>query len=178
MKRQGRRGSYSDAVWGRLSWPSLAGKIEGAWGKEYSGLWKLEKARNGFSDFPGDPVVKNSPANAGDMGSIPGLGRFHMPEGNEAHGLQLLSPSSWVCELQLLKPLCLEPMLCNKRSHHNEKSMRHNKEWFLLTETRESPLLAMKTQCSQNKHLFRKPPLFGLPFQWLRSALPLQGAWV
>ena len=29
-------------------------------------------------EFPGDPVVKNPPANAGDMGLIPGLGRFHM----------------------------------------------------------------------------------------------------
>ena len=28
-------------------------------------------------DFPGDPVVKNPPANAGDPGSIPGLGRLH-----------------------------------------------------------------------------------------------------
>ena len=26
-------------------------------------------------DFPGDSVVKNPPANAGDMGLIPGLGR-------------------------------------------------------------------------------------------------------
>ena len=25
--------------------------------------------------FPGGSVVKNAPANAGDMGSIPGLGR-------------------------------------------------------------------------------------------------------
>ena len=30
-------------------------------------------------DFPGDPLVKNLPANAGDTGSIPGPGRFHMP---------------------------------------------------------------------------------------------------
>ena len=29
-------------------------------------------------DVPGGPVVKNLPANAGDMGSIPGSGRFHM----------------------------------------------------------------------------------------------------
>ena len=29
-------------------------------------------------DFPGGPVVENLPANAGDMSSIPGLGRFHM----------------------------------------------------------------------------------------------------
>ena len=25
-------------------------------------------------DFPGGPVVKNMPANAGDMNSVPGLG--------------------------------------------------------------------------------------------------------
>ena len=33
-------------------------------------------------DFPGGPVVKNLPASAGDMGSIPGPGRFHMLQGN------------------------------------------------------------------------------------------------
>jgi len=30
-------------------------------------------------DFPGGPVVKNLPVNTRDMGSIPGLGRSHMP---------------------------------------------------------------------------------------------------
>ena len=35
-----------------------------------------------LSDFPGGPVVKNLPANAGETTSIPGLGRFHMPQGN------------------------------------------------------------------------------------------------
>ena len=30
----------------------------------------------------GGPVVKNSLANAGDMGVISGLGRFHMPQAN------------------------------------------------------------------------------------------------
>ena len=29
-------------------------------------------------DFPGGPVVKNSPANSEDTGSIPGPGRSHM----------------------------------------------------------------------------------------------------
>ena len=33
-------------------------------------------------DFPGGPVVRNPPANAGDIGSIPGPGRFHMPSNN------------------------------------------------------------------------------------------------
>ena len=35
-----------------------------------------------LGDFLGDPVVKNPPANAGDMGSILGLERFHIPRGN------------------------------------------------------------------------------------------------
>ena len=33
-------------------------------------------------DFLGGAVVKNPPANAGDMGLRPGLGRSHMPRSN------------------------------------------------------------------------------------------------
>ena len=33
--------------------------------------------KNVVLDFPGGPVVKNLPVNAGDMDSIPGLGKFH-----------------------------------------------------------------------------------------------------
>ena len=33
-------------------------------------------------DFPGGPVVKNLPANAGDMGLIPGPRRSHIPQNN------------------------------------------------------------------------------------------------
>ena len=33
-------------------------------------------------DLPNGPVVKNLPVNAGDTGLSPGLGRFHMPQGN------------------------------------------------------------------------------------------------
>ena len=32
--------------------------------------------------FPGGQVVKNLPANAGDTGSISGLGRFHILQSN------------------------------------------------------------------------------------------------
>ena len=34
--------------------------------------------------FPGGAVVENLPANAGDTGSCPGLGRSHVPRGNRA----------------------------------------------------------------------------------------------
>ena len=40
--------------------------------------------------FPGGAVVESLPANAGDTGSSPGLGRSHMPR------------SKWACEPQLL----------------------------------------------------------------------------
>ena len=36
----------------------------------------------GCRDFPGGEVVKNPPANAGDTGLSPGLGRSHMPRSN------------------------------------------------------------------------------------------------
>ena len=38
--------------------------------------------KNNEGDFPGGTVVKNLPANAGDMGSSPGPGRSHMPQSN------------------------------------------------------------------------------------------------
>ena len=67
---------------------------------------------------------KSPPAKAGDTGSIPGLGRSHMPWGNEAQ-------------------------LLNKRSHPNEKAEHHNKEQPLGAATRESWHAATKTQSSQ-----------------------------
>ena len=45
--------------------------------------------------FPGGAVVKNPPANAGDMGSSPGPGRSHMPRSGRAHEPQLLSLRVW-----------------------------------------------------------------------------------
>ena len=40
----------------------------------------IEKNKN--TGFPGGAVVENLPANAGDTGSSPGLGRSHMPQSN------------------------------------------------------------------------------------------------
>ena len=73
----------------------------------------------------GTSVVKNSPAKAGETGSIPGLGWSHMPLGNKAHVPQLPSPHSRAHDLQLPKPACLERVLY-KRSHSNEKPVHRN----------------------------------------------------
>ena len=72
--------------------------------------------------FPGDSVVKNLPANAGDRGSIPDLARSHMLRTNEAHEPQLLSLCPRAGEPPLLSPpaattedhaLELEKSLCS-----------------------------------------------------------------
>ena len=53
------------------------------------------KVKNVFGGFPGGAVVEGPPANAGDMGSSPGLGRSHMPLSNWAREPQLLSLRVW-----------------------------------------------------------------------------------
>ena len=42
-------------------------------------IQKVKVKKKNLRDFPGGTVVKNPPANAGDMGSSPGPGRSHMP---------------------------------------------------------------------------------------------------
>ena len=79
-----------------------------------------------MQDFPDGPVVKNSPASAGDMGSILGLGRCHVPQSN-------------YCSLH-----ALDPVPCNKRSRSNEKPLHHTREKPLLAPTREKPACSNK----------------------------------
>ena len=90
---------------------------------------ELRTAEGGFL---GGTVVKNPPANAGDTGSSPGAGGSHMPRSDWSRAPQLLSLRSGAYEPQLLslhattaearvpqllKPTCLEPVLCNGRGH-------------------------------------------------------------
>ena len=81
----------------------------------FHGFWKKEglRTQNAVRDFPGGPMVKDPHANAGDTGSIPGPGRFHMLRGDKTHAPHLLSLGA------------LEPMLCYK-SHDNEKPEHRN----------------------------------------------------
>ena len=74
-----------------------------------NGTVTLPSDKSCSSDFPAGPVVKNPRTNAGDLGSIPGLGRPRVPWGNQAHTPQLLSPRT------------LQPVLHNKRSHFSQK---------------------------------------------------------
>ena len=59
--------------------------------------------------------MKDPPVNVGDMGTIPHLGRFHMP--------QATKPKS--CNQGAR---ALEPVLCNKRRRCNENPVHHKEE--------------------------------------------------
>ena len=42
--------------------------------------------------------------------------------------LETTSHNYWACMPQLLKPMHLEPVLHNKRTHHNKKPARHKEQ--------------------------------------------------
>ena len=84
-------------------------------------------------------MLGNLHASAEDLGLLPGLGRFHMPQSNSAG------------ELQLLKPVRPEPVLHSKRSHHYEEPAHHNEEWPPFAATRESLQKSNKESTTKNK---------------------------
>ena len=57
------------------------------------------------------------PVNSGDTALIPGLGRFHVPQGNEACVPQLLSPCSRALEPKLLSPCAATAEACSPRAY-------------------------------------------------------------
>ena len=85
-----------------------------------------------------------------------GLGRSHMPQSNWGPVPQLLCLCPRAREGQLLSPCAAVTEACEprawtlqQRSHHNEKTGHHTKEWPLLPEMREKPAQQWKPN-SQN----------------------------
>ena len=79
--------------------------------------------------FPGDSVVKNLPASAGDTDSISDPGRSHVPRSNSAHALLLLSLGARTTEptcCSCLSPHALRLVICSMRSPCDEKPVHHN----------------------------------------------------
>ena len=65
---------------------------------------------------------------------------------DSTHHMWPMCHNSWAHVLQLLKLVCLEPVLRNKRCHRSENSTCCNKEWSLLATTRANLYTALKTQ--------------------------------
>ena len=100
-------------------------------------LWRLGKHVKSWIelDFPGSPVAKNLPANAGDIGSIPGLERFRMPQATKPVHHSYWSHAPIACTLQQEKPPQWEAHAMQQRVAP-------------LTTIRVSPHAATKTQHS------------------------------
>ena len=80
-------------------------------------------------------MVESLPANAGDTGSSPGLGRSHVTRSSWAREPQLLSLRAW--------------SLCSaRRGRDSERPAHRDEEWSPLATTRESPHTETKTQHS------------------------------
>ena len=89
-----------------------------------------------YWDFPGGPVVGNLPGNEEDMVWANSI-KCHRPANIEHHNYWSL------------------PVLCIKRSHHNEKLEYYNRagQQLLLTAARESPR-SNEDQLAKNKNKF------------------------
>ena len=68
-------------------------------------------------DFPGGAVVKNLPANAGDMGSSPGPGMIPHAREKQTRASQLLSLCSRAREPQILSPCAATTAARTPRTH-------------------------------------------------------------
>ena len=73
-------------------------------------LLVLQKRKKG--GFPGGAVVGSLPADAGDMGSGPGLGGSHMPRSGT-----------------ITEPVRLEPVLRSKRGRGGGRPAHRDEEW-------------------------------------------------
>ena len=101
------------------------------------------------------PSLKNKP---GRSSLVAQWIRIHLPmQGTQVRSLvwkdstccgtsKPVCHNCWGPVLQLLKPTYLEPVLCNKGSHCNEKLTHHKAEQPLLSSTRESRMKATKTE--------------------------------
>ena len=90
-------------------------------------------------DFPGGPVVKNPPANAGDWGLISGLGRLHMSCAPQ-RVVPLLSKSNSPTEqkIQRKDPSCQQTQVSKGRGKTPAWS-RSSFSWLMTSLVRWEP---------------------------------------
>ena len=101
-------------------------------------LWRNENKKQ-REDCSGGPVVRRLPANAGDVGSIPDPGIFHIPQGNKVHAPQLLNPWPRACTPQ------------GEKSSQWEAHAPQPESGPCSSQLEKSPHAATKAQSSQNR---------------------------
>ena len=117
-------------------------------------------------------MVENLPANAGDTGSSPGLGRSHMPRSNWARERQLLSLLVWSLCSATREATTVRgsrtAMKSGPRLPQLEKA---------LSQKRRPNTPKNKSKEKKKKRMFNQQSIIraSLVAQWLRIHLPMQG---
>ena len=138
--------------------------------KNASAQWQCKMP---VPDFPGGTVDKNPPANAGDLGLIPGARRFYVLRSNYAHAPQLLRPplsSPWTVTTE---PVCHSYWSPSTWSLHcaQEKPRRpeaHALQWWVAPTLRNwrKPVQSNDSQRSwKTSGFWRGTPLPSYPWQ-------------
>ena len=110
---------------------------------------KLTWIKNIAQDFPGSTVVKNSPANSGDTGEVPGPGRSHTPWATQLvrHNYWALRPwrlSPRATTTQVCAPTVCAPQLGKPPQREVCPGTETNSSPQMLATTRKKPLLSNK----------------------------------
>ena len=90
---------------------------------DHNPFWGLQSPNTGF---PGGPVIKNTPANAGEW-----VWSLIWEDPACLGATKPIHYSYWACALEpgnrnYWSPCTREPTLCKKRSHCNERPVHHN----------------------------------------------------
>ena len=108
--------------------------------------------------FLGVSVAKDTPANAGDMGSAPGGAGSHTPWSNQAHVLRPLSPCSRArrgnCCAHAPQPLKPEhPRACAPHPEQppHKKPVRRNQEEARSPQREEKPTWLQRLSTATDK---------------------------
>ena len=113
-----------------------------------------------YMGFPGGPVVKNLPANAGDSGSIPGWGRF--PLRRACNPLQyscLENPADRGAWQATVPGVAMSRTQLSMRSRHILYfSLRWNALGQMRTQEREKDKRGVRSPCFKNvsQHLWKR----------------------
>ena len=123
-------------VW-KIPWMVEAGRLQSMGSQRVGHDWATSQVRfheleKGQRDFPGSPMDKNLLANAWEMGSIPDLGRFHMPVPRD-YWVSTLGPVSCI-----FGSSCASSLHCATREATAMKSLHAATEWSPLAAIRES----------------------------------------
>ena len=140
----------------------LNGNHKTGWYKEWPQDFTHTHTHTHTHNFPGGPVVKNRPANAGDVGLIPGPRRAHQLQSSKAPWATTIEPvpwSPWATTTETIyhnywNHSAWRPCLATREASTTRSPCSATGEQPLLTTAREKPI-QQKDPVQAKKRLIR-----------------------